>query len=398
MPAPIPTLIIDDRESDADFLRAQLRQLAPDHTFAITWESDPRQALAKLPGTALVLLDYQMPVMNGLDLLRLIRERDAKLPVIMLTGQGNEAVAVEAMKRGAHDYLKKDQLTLPDLARAVMTSLERYRLETELAARQEALEVDRRLARELQQAFLPENLPHFAPDQRPDALGLRVAHRYTPTLAIGGDFFDVLPVDDHTAGIFLAGVAGHGMPAALVTAVLRTLLEEHRDEAGDADAFLGRINTGLHRILRQVSAPVFASAFYLKLDMREQRGAFASASHPTQLHLRRRSGEVSRLLDISKSGPLLGQEKNAAFPAHGFSIESDDIFVLFTDGLTGVCNAAGEPFGLPRLEAAAKRLLKAAPEALTDGLLKAASDHAGTTVFTEDVCLVAVEAAAAARR
>lgn len=389
----IPTLIIDDQESDAELLRRSLRNLDPSYQFDVTWISDPQTALQRIAGggVQLVLLDYHMPRMDGLLVLQKIREHDRTLPVIMLTGQGNEAIAVEAMKRGAHDYLKKDDLTTPALARAIMTVLERKRLEDDLAAQTRAREQDLQLARELQQAFLPQNLPHFAPDQRPDTMGLQFYHRYQPTVAVGGDFFDVLPIDDHTVGIFVSDVAGHGMQAALVTAVLRTLLEEYRDQAGDADGFLGRINAGLHRVLRQVSAPVYASAFYLKLDMQEKRGAFANAGHPPQLHLRRREGEVVRLFDKSKTGPVLGLEKIAAYPSHGFSLEAQDGFILFTDGLIDAANPNGEAFGLPRLIATAKKFLHAPAPALMDELINAATAHTGA--IPDDICLVAIDAA-----
>src|SRR5437667_1655323 len=235
MPAEIKTLVIDDRESEADFIRSFLQELESEFAFRVAWEADPRRAVGRIAAEPfdLVLLDYQMPGMSGLDVLQKIREMNHALPVIMLTGQGNETIAVEAMKRGAQDYLRKDQLTLPALSCAIMSVLERKRLEDELAERRRALEQDLRMARELQQAFLPQSLPHFAPEQAPDAMGLRFYHRFTPTVAVGGEFFEVLPISDKSLGIFVSDVVGHGLQAALVTAVLRTLIEELKEEAGD---------------------------------------------------------------------------------------------------------------------------------------------------------------------
>jgi len=391
----IRTLIIDDRESDVDYIRSFLRQAGPEHTFHVVWESDPQCALDRLAKETfdLVLLDYQMPVMNGLELLPKIHERHPELPVIMLTGQGNEQIAVDAMKRGAHDYLRKDQMTLPALLCAVMAVLERRRLTDELAQRRVAFEQDLRMARELQQAFLPQSFPHFAPDQRPDTMGLKFFHRYTPTFAVGGDFFDVLPIDEHAVGVFVSDVAGHGMQAALVTAVLRTLIEELKDQAGEPDVFLAEVNVSLERILRQMTAPLYASAFYLKLDMQEKRGAFVNARHPPQLHIRRKAAEVVRLHDVSKTGPVLGLTEDAAYPAHGFAIDAEDVFLLFTDGIIEVPNDAGEPFGIQRLEAVVRKSAELPASQLIDRLIAAASEHAGAEVFPDDVCLVAVEAA-----
>jgi sigma-B regulation protein RsbU (phosphoserine phosphatase) len=229
-------------------------------------------------------------------------------------------------------------------------------------------------------------------------MGLKFYHRYTPTFAVGGDFFDVLPVDDHSVGVFVSDVAGHGLQAALVTAVLRTLLEELKDDAGAADQFLAAINVSLHGILRQMTAPLYASAFYLKLDMEEKRGWFANAGHPAQLHIRRHAGDVVRLADVSKTGPVLGFVDDAEYPAHGFAIDADDVFLLFTDGILDVPNDTGEAFGLPRLEAVVKETWKLSPAQMIDRIVAAASQHAGTTVFPDDVCLVAIEAAALLER
>jgi sigma-B regulation protein RsbU (phosphoserine phosphatase) len=330
--------------------------------------------------------------MSGLDVLSRIREAHRSLPVIMLTGMGDERTAVEAMKRGAHDYLKKDQLSVADLARAIMTALERKRLETELEEQRRLADRDLRMARELQQAFLPQSFPHFAPQQTPDAMGLRFYHHYTPTLSVGGDFFDVVPVDDNSAGVFISDVAGHGIQAALVTSALRTLIEELKDLAGDPEAFLTEVNSGLNRILRQTTAPLYASAFYLKIDLARKSVSFANAGHPPQLHLRRKRQEVERLFDKSKTGPVLGLEENAVFPAHTTSVDDDDAFVLFTDGILEVPNADGEALGIGRIEAIARQSIHDSPQRIVEHIVNEANRHAGTAVFPDDVCLVAVEA------
>jgi len=396
----IKTLIIDDNQADVDYLKSFFKKAAPDLVFEAVWEPNPVLAPQRLANESfdLVFLDYQMPAMSGLDALGAIRKVDGLLPVIVLTGMGNEAVAVEAMKRGAHDYLRKDQLTVPALSRAVMAALERKRLEDELARRQRTLEHDLLMARELQEAFLPQSLPHFAPSQPPDSTGLRFYHRYTPTLAVGGDFFDVLPLDEHSAGVFISDVQGHGMPAALVAAALRTLIEELKDEAGDPGKFLEHVNQGLHRILRQTTTPVYATAFYLILNAEGHQLSFSSAGHPPQLHLHRKTGDVTWLHDESKVGPMLGEVEDALFPARSMSMDQQDVFVLFTDGIIEVPNEEDEPFGLKRLEAVAREALTLAPPKIIESIVEKAALYGGATVFPEDVCIVAIEAAALLER
>jgi len=394
MSGEIKTLLIDDREADADYIRSFLQKLSVDHGFQTTWESDPSRALLRLAQESfdLVLLDYQMPSMSGLDVLLRIREAHRSLPVIMLTGMGDERVAVEAMKRGAHDYLKKDQLTVADLARAVMTALERRRLEGELESQRRSADGDLRMARELQQAFLPQSFPHFAPQQTPDAMGLRFYHHYTPTLSVGGDFFDVVPIDNNSTGVFVSDVAGHGIQAALVTAALRTLIEELKDLAGDPEQFLTEVNSGLNRILRQTTSPLYASAFYLKIDTAEKCVSFSNAGHPPQFHIRRKTSEVQRLFDKSKTGPVLGLEEGAIFPVHTTAMDNDDAFLLFTDGILEVPNTNGNVLGILGVEAVAKQSIHDSPQGIIERIVEAANHHAGSAVFPDDVCLVAIEA------
>jgi serine phosphatase RsbU (regulator of sigma subunit) len=75
------------------------------------------------------------------------------------------------------------------------------------------------------------------------------------------------------------------------------------------------------------------------------------------------------------------------------NVDDEDVFLLFTDGIVEVPNDAGEPFGIARVEAAAKQALTAPPAKLIDHVVGAASQHAGANIFPDDVCIVALEAA-----
>ena len=127
-------LIIDDDEVDR---KRALRSLAQ-----AGWGVDVVQASDAVAAKRLVserifdciLLDYQLPGTDGFELLAELREvLGVKTPVVMLTGEGNEMVAVEAMKRGASDYLPKSLLAPDTLLRVITQAIERARLERELA-------------------------------------------------------------------------------------------------------------------------------------------------------------------------------------------------------------------------------------------------------------------------
>ncbi len=126
-------LIIDDDEVDRKRARRSLAQAG--------WDGDTVQASSAIEARRLIaeqvfdciLLDYQLPGTDGFELLVELREvLGVKTPVVMLTGEGNEMVAVEAMKRGASDYLPKSLLAPDTLLRVITQALERSRLEREL--------------------------------------------------------------------------------------------------------------------------------------------------------------------------------------------------------------------------------------------------------------------------
>lgn len=112
----VTLLIIDDDNADRKAVVYALKALGSD--YKIQEARDGRQGLelALAHSFDCILIDYHLPDMSGFDLLGQLRELlDITAPIVMLTGEGNKSVAVEAMKRGAYDYLPKSQLR-PDLS------------------------------------------------------------------------------------------------------------------------------------------------------------------------------------------------------------------------------------------------------------------------------------------
>jgi diguanylate cyclase (GGDEF)-like protein len=133
-------LILDDDEIDRKaFLRA-LERAGWDGEIVQSSTSDEALAHVRQQPFDCILLDYRLPGEDGLDVLTRLRSEGNTTPIIMLTGEGNETVAVEAMKRGAFDYLPKSQIAADTLYRSVAKAIERARLQKELADAQRLLE------------------------------------------------------------------------------------------------------------------------------------------------------------------------------------------------------------------------------------------------------------------
>src|SRR5687767_13594336 len=142
-------LLVDDDEVDR---LAVTRLLRKTHFDAIVHEcTDPASALAAVSsgGFDCVLLDYNLPGTDGLSLLRELRARSETVPVIALTGQGGEEIAVELMKAGAADYINKNTLSLERLERSLRYALALHRAEEE---RRLLLEREQRAREEAQAA------------------------------------------------------------------------------------------------------------------------------------------------------------------------------------------------------------------------------------------------------
>src|SRR5262249_28744192 len=147
----------------------------------------------------------------------------------------------------------------------------------------------------------------------------------------------------------------HGLRAALITAMMRALVEDLKAAAPEAGEFMEQINRSLHALLRRTDEPVLATAFYLIVDTASDELSFASAGHPSPLRVVRGAGTVEQLSTYDRRhGPALGLFEKAAYPVGRAPVAVNDLIVLFTDGLYEVEGPNHEEFGMDRLLAATR--------------------------------------------
>ncbi len=264
-------------------------------------------------------------------------------------------------------------------------------LEDDIAAKTREIQSDLAMAREFQEALLPRAYPRVPPEGEPDPVRLQFNHVYQPTLAMSGDFFDVIKVSDHKAGVLIADVMGHGARSALVTAILRTLLQDLSAEAGDPARMLELLNQHFHAIIGRAKQVLYVSVSYIVIDTQSSEAVFASAGHPSPLVANRNTGSVDPLFERLKNNPALGLFPQAHYTSMTRHVRPGDVFVLFTDGITEAPNADGEEFGRERLMELISRNLNEDgakfPKRIVDGV----HEFAGGTELPDDVCLVTVE-------
>lgn len=392
----IQLLLVDDNPVDAALAQRMLQMLETDLHVATQWVDSAAKAVEEVHQHRydVMLLDYQLPGASGLDVLEQIHKLpEAQQPaVIMLTASGSETVAVEAMKNGARDYLRKDELSIAPLTRAIIAALSQKRMQDQLAQYLAETKADLDMARKLQHALLPQRFPSFPPAAGPGSTALRFRSRYVSTTELGGDFYDVFPISDNEAGVLICDVMGHGVRAALVTAMICALAEELRPAAADPGQFLGGMNKGLLTILSNTREALFASAFYAIVQVSQGRVRYANAGHPLPLHVCRHTSTAEPLsFPDNHFGPVLGMFDDAEFPVASRSVHAGDQIILFTDGLFEVVGANGEELGRDRLLAAVQARASASAEELLDHLVANSRAFAETGEFSDDVCLVGVE-------
>jgi serine phosphatase RsbU (regulator of sigma subunit) len=394
----ISMLIVDDDPVFAAYAQQLVLSLRDELPCAVNWMDTAEEAWDALQAAPydLVLLDYNLPRVNGLEMLSRIRELPAESQpaVIMLTSSGNESIAVEAMKRGALDYLNKADLDVAPLTRAVRSALTQKRLADQVAQYNAQMQADLEMARRLQQSMLPEIYPSFPPSASAKDSAIQFVHRYIPATVLAGDFFSVQRLSDTAVAVFICDVMGHGIRSALITAMMRALVDGAAPRAHDPGAFLSAMNRRLMKLIRPDEGPMFATACHVILDVATGMVRYAVAGHPRPIHLQRSSGELTSLSSSAGVGPALGLFEDATYSTNLTGVAAGDLLLLFTDGLFEVAAPGGsEEFGKLRLLEAVKRHGQLPPGPLCDALIGEVRQFGGDADFADDVCLLCVQVA-----
>jgi sigma-B regulation protein RsbU (phosphoserine phosphatase) len=199
------------------------------------------------------------------------------------------------------------------------------------------LQKELEIARRIQTAILPTAYPQSAHFQ--------VAARYVPMTAVAGDFYDFLVADETQAGLLIADVSGHGVPAALIASMVKLAATSQRANASDPAQLL----SGMNSVLCGNTQDQFVTAAYVYLDAVSSTLRYSAAAHPPMLLLR--AGNVVELIE---NGLMLAAFSFATYTTVARPLEPGDRLLLYTDGILEAANAQGEEFGSTRLHALLK--------------------------------------------
>jgi sigma-B regulation protein RsbU (phosphoserine phosphatase) len=236
-----------------------------------------------------------------------------------------------------------------------------------------SLKNDLEIARDIQQAMLPSGV-YTAP-------GVETVGMSRPANTVGGDFYDILPLDDGRLVITLGDVAGKGSPAALLMALLLAMLRTLVDEKLEPADLITRLNV---QVCRHAPGTRFITLFYAVFDPRNGSLTYVSAGHMPPLLLRG-DGTCERLSD---GGISLGMFEHSTYTTGHVVIQCDDLFAVYSDGITEAESQQGVPFDEIGLETA---LRASHHDSLSDvgaAVVRAVERHTDAHKFADDLTIL----------
>lgn len=341
---------------------------------------------------SIVITDWVMPNMDGLQLVQRVRgsERGQYVYVIMLTARAEKHDIVAGMGAGADDFLAKpfhrDELNVRLRAGSRIARMTRKLAET-----------NRRLLRGLDAAGKIQQ--SYLPSATPDIPGVEFAWVCQPCDQLGGDMLNVIQLDEHTIGLYVLDVSGHGVPASLLaTSISRLLAPAH-----DVTSLL--FSRGDHGEERRVVEPdecarqlnqqfatsstsgQFFTLVYGLLDTRRREFRYTSAGHPPVIRVRR-DGRIELLEAFGL--PLGVAPESDDFHREVVQLDPGDRLFLYSNGLTNTADHSGELFGLQRFLGCLEGFAEAPLAEVTEGVLAALGSWHEGTHQSDDVSLLAV--------
>lgn len=341
-------LVVDDDPMVRKVVARGLSSLDPEDVLEVEDGLQAREVLSER-AVDVVVTDVLMPNMDGRELMKWAQDNCPGPLWIVLSGLDTFDAAVDALHLGAFDYLTKP----PEVQRvrvAVRNALdhqellrEREALHREVAASNERLaekveqladlcrmledqaeviQADLARAEVIQRALLPQSPP--------DIERWCVETIYRPGSSVGGDFYDVVALDERHMGVVIADAAGHGVAAAMLSVLFKHRLKLKDDETGQPympNEVLRKANRALYD---DISSPgSFITAAYALINRRTGHVRIASAGHPPCI----RTSPAGEWQLMERTGPALGLEADARYTECCTDLASGDRLLLYTDGV-----------------------------------------------------------------
>jgi serine phosphatase RsbU (regulator of sigma subunit) len=383
-------LIADDHELSRFKLQNDLEKWGHEVTAA----ADGEQAweLFNKHKFAIVITDWMMPKLDGLELVKMIRSAECSdyVYIIMLTAKAEKHDTVAGMGAGADDFLVKpihrDELQVRLRAGIRITKLNRQLNETN-----RRLEHGREAAAQIQRLFLPT--------VKPQIRGYDFAWEHNPCGELGGDMFNIVALGASHVGLYVLDVTGEGVPAALLATTLSRVMAPASDptsvlveRSAVGSEFRVRepveVARELNRRFGTQEGKQFFTLAYGVLNLESRTFQFTSAGHPPLLHLQ--TGRSPSMLDV-EGFPIGMAPDSDEFQQRSVVLEPGDRILIYSDGLPDALRGDGEVFGAARLLEAVQSFSHRALDGVIRSVMSEVRDWRGDADFKDDVSILAFQ-------
>ena len=337
----IRILMVDDDIFNLDLVSVMLIE----EGYIVTTASDGIEALDQIDRHQfeVVLLDVNMPNMDGLQTLEAIRLKypPTELPVIMQTANDKSDDITRALRLGANDYVTKP-LDLQVLQARIDTQVQLNQSTMAMRKDYQRIKSDVDRAMEVQQSLLPTNVSGIP--------GLEFAWKYVPHEELAGDSLNILPLTENEVALYVLDVCGHGIKSALLSSAIVKLIESFalKGEVVDAppvpalpSVLAARV---CHEFNKDLSNIGFVTLIYGVLNKTSRTFTYVSAGHPSPVVIRGGHGVEFP----EEFNAAIGIIDDPVYEDQSLKLEVGDRIYLYSDGIIEARNANGEEFDLPR--------------------------------------------------
>ena len=374
---PYKILVVDDEVDLEPLVLQRMRRKIRNGTYSFVFAHNGIEALEVLSRDKeidMVLSDINMPQMDGLALLEQIPKVDPDLRAVIISAYGDMKNIRTAMNRGAFDFVTKPldfkdlQITIERTLQHLAEWKEALRSRDKLVALQNELDV----ASQMQRSILPTTFPS---GDNYEVFGDMEAARN-----VGGDFFDVLNLQDGKVGLAVADVSDKGVPAALFMMSSRTLLKG--SAIGYMDDVAGLMTELNNLLVEDNEASMFVTLFYGVFNPQSGDFIYANGGHnaPVIYH----ADGTTTMLPLT-NGIALAVVPEIDFEMNSVTLTPGDTLVLYTDGVTEAMNANKEEFETSRLLGIFEGNPPSSAEQANEAVFQAVRDFVGDTPQSDDI-------------
>lgn len=332
----------------------------------------------------LLILDYYMPHKTGFEVLAEIKNHKQfkQIPIIFVTAVDDKSKLIEALKAGATDYITKPFDQAEFLAR-IEAHARNYYLQKELMEKNQQIKNDLEAARKIQEALLPKNIPKIK--------HLNIDYLYRASNSVGGDFLDIIKLNDDTVMFYIADVAGHGVTSALVTVFIReqmaSIMNSPNRDTLQPEEILNKLNHNYHKETDFIMDGMYLTIFCGRLNVNHYQLTYASAGH----HSLPVIFDKDHSKTLSEMGIAIGFLEDFSYTSYHVQLEKHQKILLHTDGLIELTNSNQNTFGINRLMQLLMKHYHLNRAELLKLIIQEGEFFSGKKNFSDDVALLLLE-------